>query len=443
MIHSLFIANRGEIAVRIIRACRDLGITSVLAYSSADKDSLPVKLADKSVCVGDVAASSSYLNMDNLITAASGYGCDAIHPGVGFLSENATFAKKVCDEGLIFVGPTPEAISLVGDKVSAKSAAIKANVPIVPGTDGAVENLADAESFVEENGFPIIIKAASGGGGKGMRIVHKIEDLEHNLAITSAEAEKAFSDKRVYIERFLTQPRHVEVQIMADAHGNVLHFGERDCTVQMKHQKLIEESPSPALSHAMREEMGNAAVRLLASIGYINAGTVEFLVDGDKFYFMEVNARIQVEHPVTELVTGIDLIEWQLRVASGEKLPYEQEDIQQNGYSMECRINALTPGTIKYMRIPGGSGVRVDTWIEQGSVVSPFYDSLLIKLLVHAKDRANGIKRMLRTLDELELEGDGFKHNKEWFQKILNNNVFKSGKYTIQFLEETKVLDNK
>lgn len=427
--------------MRIIRACRELGITSVLAYSKADKNSIPVRSADKSVCVGNAPSSESYLNVNNLIAAASGCGCDAVHPGVGFLSENAAFAQEVRNAGLVFVGPSSKAIALLGDKVAAKKAALAANVPIVPGTDGAVESLEDAQKFVQKNGYPIIIKAASGGGGKGMRIVHKAEDLEHNLAMASNEAEKSFSDKRVYIERFLVTPRHVEIQLMADVHGNTIHFGERDCTVQIRHQKLIEESPSPAIDPTMRNEMGAAAVRLLSSLGYENAGTVEFLVDGKDFYFMEVNARIQVEHPVTELVTGTDLIEWQLRIASQEAFPYTQEDIVQTGYAMECRINALTSGRIRHIFTPGGLGIRVDTWVGQESDVSPFYDSLVMKLLVHAKDRVSGIARMQRALTELELEGEGFSHNKEWLQKILSHAVFKSGKYTIQFLEETKVLD--
>lgn len=427
--------------MRIIRACKEMGITSVLAHSTADANSLPVKLADKAVCVGGPPASASYLNMDNLIAAASGHRCDAVHPGVGFLSENAVFAQKVADAGLVFVGPNPRAISLLGDKVAAKEAAKNAQVPIVPGTTGAVSSVQEAKAFIKEYGFPIIIKAASGGGGKGMRVVHKQEDLAHNLTITSAEAEKSFSDSRVYLERYLTKPRHVEIQLIADSHGNVVHLGERDCTVQMRHQKLIEESPSPAISADMREAMGDAAVRLLSSIGYENAGTVEFLVDGSDFYFMEVNSRIQVEHPVTELVTGIDLIEWQLRVAAGEKLGFTQADVRQNGYAMECRINALAPGTIQYAQFPGGNGVRVDAWVGQDTTVNPFYDSLLIKLLVHAEDRAQGIRRMKRALSELELRGEGFSHNKEWFLKILSNGVFNSGKYTIQFLEETKVLD--
>ena len=441
MIKSLFIANRGEIALRIIRACRELGITSVLAYSEPDKDSLSVKAADKSICVGAAPASTSYLNMDNLITAASCYGCDAIHPGVGFLSENPEFAQKIINEGLIFVGPKPDAISQLGDKVAAKKLAIESNVPVVPGTKGAIETIEDAKSFVQEYGYPIIIKAASGGGGKGMRIVEKDQDLEAALAITSAEAEKSFSDKRVYLERYLTKPRHVEIQLIADTHGNTIHLGERDCTVQLRHQKLIEESPSPAITDDMRTKMGQAAVRLLSHIGYENAGTVEFLVDDNDFYFMEVNARIQVEHPVTELVTGIDLIEWQIRVAMGEELPFTQNDISQNGYAMECRINALAPGKIEHVQLPGGIGVRIDSWVGQNSTVSPYYDSLLMKLLVHAKDRESGIRRMLRALEELQLEGRGFSHNKEWFQKILNNNLFKSGKYTIQFLETTKILE--
>ncbi len=443
MMKSIFIANRGEIALRIIRACKELGIRSVIGYSQADKDSFPVSFADKSICIGPSESTKSYLKQDNIIAAASGNDCDAVHPGVGFLSENAEFAKRVIDEGLIFIGPKQETIRLLGDKISAKKSAVNAHVPIVPGTEEAVDSVQQVADFVKEHGFPIIIKAASGGGGKGMRVVEKDSDFEHALQITSSEAEKSFSDKRVYIEKFLVNPRHVEIQILADSYGNVVHLGERDCTVQMRHQKIIEESPSPAVDQVLRERMGEAAIQLALSIGYENVGTVEFLLDGNDFYFMEVNSRIQVEHPVTELVTGIDLIEWQIRVASGEKLSFSQKDIVHKGYAMECRINALTPGTIENINIPGGMGIRVDTWVTQNTFVTPFYDSLLMKLLVYADDRKKGIQKMLRALEELELSGKALSHNKEMLKKILTNSLFRSSRFNLRFLEESGVLGEK
>lgn len=442
MIKSLFIANRGEIAMRIVRACKEMGIRSVIGYSKADEYSMPVRMADEKVCIGAAPSSESYLGIENIISAASVYECEAIHPGVGFLSERGEFARRVLDAGIEFVGPRPDSIHLLGDKVAAKKAAITANVPVVPGTPDAVRNISEAKAFAKEYGYPVIIKAAGGGGGKGIRIIRAEKEMEAGFNITTIEAEKSFGDGRVYIEKFLTHPRHVEIQLLADKHGNVIHLGERDCTVQFRHQKLIEESPSPAIDQTIREKMGVAAVHLLQNIKYENAATVEYLLDGDKFYFMEVNSRIQVEHPVTELVTGIDLIKEQIRVVSGESLSVTQEEVCVSGYAMECRINAITPGKIDYMNIPNGIGVRVDSWISQGDVIPPYYDSLLLKLLVYAKNRNEGIARMLRALDELVLEGKGFSYNKQWHKNILNHTQFRSGKYTIQFLEESGLIDS-
>lgn len=441
MIQSIFIANRGEIAMRIVRTCKELGIESIIGYSEADKDTLPVRMADRKICIGQAAAADSYLNIPHIITAATGCSAEAVHPGVGFMSEREDFAKAVLDAGMEFIGPRPQSIALLGDKVAAKKAAVESEVPVVPGTQGAITDIAEVRQFIAEHGYPIILKAASGGGGKGMRIIHHDDELAMGVKITSAEAEKSFGDGRIYVEKFLTQPRHVEIQLIADKQGNVVHLGERDCTIQYRHQKLIEESPSSALSPQLRETMGSAAVRLLSHVGYENAGTVEFLLDGEDFYFMEVNTRIQVEHPVTELVTGVDLIREQIRVASGESLSITQEDIQLQGYAMECRINALTPGRLEYVHIPGGMGVRVDSFIYQGDMVSPFYDSMLVKLLIHADNRQEGILRMLRALEELELQGPGFSYNKHWLQTILQHKTFLSGKYSIQFLEEEKIMD--
>lgn len=441
MIKSIFIANRGEIAVRIVRACKEMGIVSVIGHSQADKDTMAVRMADKQVCIGPAPSTDSYLNIDNIVTAASGAHCDALHPGVGFMSERADFAETVLSEGIEFIGPRPQSISLLGDKVAAKHAAIAADVPVIPGTKGAVSEISEAKAFIAEYGYPIIIKAASGGGGKGMRIINSDEELEAGFSITAVEAEKSFGDKRIYIERFLTSPRHVEIQMMSDRHGNIVHLGERDCSVQFRHQKLIEESPSPVVSEELRQKMGEASIRLLQSIGYENAGTVEYLLDGEKFYFMEVNTRIQVEHPVTEIVTNTDLIKEQILIASGEKMSFTQEEVALQGYAMECRINAITPGRIESMSIPGGIGVRVDSCIEQGDMMSPFYDSMMVKVLVQAKNRREGITRMLRALDELDMKGGGFSYNGDILKTILQNQVFQSGQYTIQFLEQTGIID--
>ncbi|MFO8043423.1 MAG: acetyl-CoA carboxylase biotin carboxylase subunit [Alkalispirochaeta sp.] len=427
MISSILVANRGEIAVRIVRACRELGIRSVAAYSDADRHSQAVRMADEAVCIGPPAASASYLNISNIVSAAILTHCDAVHPGVGFLSENAKFASEVTDAGLIFIGPPHQTISMLGDKVQAKQTAIAQNVPVIPGSTGSVADIEAARKDAAEIGYPVIVKAASGGGGKGMRICHKEEDLAGILRIASAEAEKAFSDGTVYLEKYLTSPRHVELQVLADTHGTVVHLGERDCSVQENHQKLVEESPSTAVDDALREKMGSDAIRLFSSLDYVGAGTIEFLVEDGKHYFMEVNARVQVEHPVTEMVTGVDIIAEQIRAASGEPLSITQEDIQLRGYAVECRINAKAPGTVTHYYPPGGFGTRVDSFLQTGAIVPPFYDSLVAKLIVHGLDRQEGLARMDRALSEFEISG--IPTNIDRQRDIINSRVFQSGDF--------------
>lgn len=434
MIRSVFIANRGEIAVRIIRTCKEMGIRTVVACSEADRTSLAVRMADEAVCVGPPPASESYLNQSNLIAAAVLKGCDAVHPGFGFLSERADFARRVREEGLVFIGPSPEVIHLLGDKVQAKETARKYGVPVIPGSDGAVEDVAQARALVREMGFPVIVKAAAGGGGKGMRIVWKEEDLERTLRIASQEAEKAFSDGTLYIEKFLQNPRHVEVQLLGDAHGNVVHLGERDCSVQKNHQKLVEESPSPVVTPEMREAMGEAAVRLFKGIGYVGAGTVEFLVADGQFYFMEVNARIQVEHPVTEMITGVDIVREQIRAAGGEALSITQDEVRLDGYALECRINALSPGKVTAFHAPAGFKTRIDSYLYTGAEVPPFYDSLVAKVIVGATTREEGIARMLRALDELVVEG--ITVNTDLQKRIVSHPIFRSGRFGTDVLEK-------
>ena len=427
MISSILVANRGEIAVRIVRACRELGIRSVAAYSDADRHAQAVQMADEAVCIGPPAASASYLNISNIVSAAILTHCDAVHPGVGFLSENAKFAAEVTDAGLIFIGPPHETISMLGDKVQAKQTAIAQNVPVIPGSTGSVANIEAARRDAAEIGYPVIVKAASGGGGKGMRICHKEEDLAGILRIASAEAEKAFSDGTVYLEKYLTSPRHVELQVLADTHGTVVHLGERDCSVQENHQKLVEESPSTAVDDALREKMGSDAIRLFSSLDYVGAGTIEFLVEDGRHYFMEVNARVQVEHPVTEMVTGVDIIAEQIRAASGEPLSITQEDIQLRGYAVECRINAKAPGTVTHYYPPGGFGTRVDSFLHTGAIVPPFYDSLVAKLIVHGLDRQEGLARMDRALSEFAISG--IPTNIDRQRDIINSRVFQSGDF--------------
>ena len=434
MIQSLLIANRGEIAMRIIRTCREMGIRSVIAHSQADRDSLPVRLADDRVCVGPAPARDSYLNVRNLVTAGVLTGCDAVHPGVGFLAENAGFAREVGDAGLIFIGPDPGVIELLGDKIRAKRSAQEAGIPVIPGSAGSVAGAGEAMRSASEIGFPVIVKAAAGGGGKGMRIVRSGEELASVLAIASQEAEKAFSDGTVYLEKYLENPRHVEIQIIADRTGNVVHLGERDCTVQQNHQKLIEESPSPAVTPALRDRMGEDAVRLLRGLRYTGAGTVEFLVKDGEYYFMEVNARVQVEHPVSEMVTGVDIIRQQVLAASNEPLEVRQEDIHFGPYAVECRINARSAGRVTQFIVPGGYGVRMDTFLYTGYLVPPWYDHLVAKLIVTGRSRSEGLRRMERALGELQIEG--IATNIESQKKIVAHPLFRQGKYGTGFLGE-------
>lgn len=433
MIKSILIANRGEIAVRIVRACKELGIRSVMVYSEADQHSLPVKMADQAVCIGPAQSRASYLNIDNIIAAASLTHCDAIHPGVGFLSENPKFARKVEENGFIFIGPKWQTIAAMGDKVEAKRTARKYGVPCIPGSEGSIEDIEKAYQAAEEMGYPVIIKAASGGGGKGMRIVRDPEDFVGTLKIASSEAEQAFNDGTVYLEKYLENPRHVEVQILADSHGTVVHLGERDCSVQENHQKLVEESPSTVVTPEMRERMGSDAVRLFSGLDYVGAGTIEFLVYENNYYFMEINARVQVEHPVTEMVTGVDIIAEQILAASGQRLSITQDDIKLEGYAVECRINAKAPGKITDYLPPGGFGTRIDSFLYNGYMVSPFYDSMIAKVIVRGKDRNAGLDRMYRVLDELVLHG--VPTNTELQKRIISSKIFRSGEYGTDVLK--------
>ncbi|AGY59454.1 acetyl-CoA carboxylase biotin carboxylase subunit [Gloeobacter kilaueensis] len=410
----ILIANRGEIALRILRTCNELGISTVAVYSTADALSLHVQLADEAVCIGEAQPAKSYLYVPNLISAALTRDCDAIHPGYGFLSENSGFAEICTDHGLNFIGPSPEAIRKMGDKSTARDTMRAAGVPTVPGSDGLIESEKEATKVAEQIGYPVIIKATAGGGGRGMRIAGNSRELIKMLQTAQREAESAFGNRGVYIEKYLEEPRHVEFQILADKHGNVVHFGERDCSIQRRHQKLLEESPSPLLSAELRERMGEAAVQAARSIQYVGAGTVEFLVDRHgNFYFMEMNTRIQVEHPVTEMVTSTDLIAEQIRVAAGEALGYEQSDIQFRGHAIECRINCEdpdndfrpTPGTVSAYLPPGGPGVRMDSHLYQGYKVPANYDSLLGKLIVWGRNREEAIRRMRRALQECAITG--------------------------------------
>ena len=434
MIKRLLIANRGEIAVRIIRACRELGIETVAVYSTADKDNLHVKMADKAVCIGPAPSSKSYLNANAIITAALRTDCQAIHPGVGFLSENADFARDIEKAGLIWIGPDPKTIEMLGDKVQARATALKAGLPITPGSDGAIDNEKDAIAVSEKCGLPVIIKAASGGGGKGMRIVWKKEDLAENIKIASTEALANFADGTIYIEKYMVNPRHVELQILADGKGNVSVLGERDCSMQKNHQKLIEESPSPAVSQEMRQKMTEGAVKLFSDLNYRGAGTIEFLVSGNDFYFMEVNARIQVEHPVSEFVSGIDIIREQIRVCDGQNLEVNPENVELKGWAMEARINARTPGKITKLQLPGGPGIRFDSFIYQGYSVLPHYDSMIAKLIAYDTDRNRVIQKLLCALDELVV--DGIQTNIEEQKQILKSKQFVGGNFGTSLYSE-------
>jgi acetyl-CoA carboxylase, biotin carboxylase subunit len=442
MFQKVLIANRGEIALRVIRACRELGIGTVAVYSEADRESLHVRFADDDVCIGPPPSRSSYLNIPRIIAAAEITGVDAIHPGYGFLAENAEFAEICKASNIAFIGPTPEQIRQMGDKASARRLAKAANVPTVPGSDGILADADEALVTAEAIGFPVIIKATAGGGGKGMRIAHDAEQFAELFGLAQNEALSAFGNGDVYVEKYLEHPRHVEIQVMGDQHGTVMHLGERDCSVQRRHQKLIEESPSPAIDREHRNWMGDSAVALAAAIGYVGAGTIEFLLDTDgKFYFMEMNTRIQVEHPVTEMVTGFDLVKEQIRVAAGEPLGFPNPLNGLRGHAIECRVNAEdpyrnfqpSPGLITAYHPPGGPGVRVDTHVYAGYRVPPYYDSLLAKVIVHGRNRDEALRRMGQALDSFILEG--VTTTIPFLARVIRHPDFVSGKVDTRFLE--------
>lgn len=441
MFHKILIANRGEIAVRIIRACREMGIKTVAVYSEADKDALHTLLADEAICIGPASSLESYLSMERILSATVAMKADAIHPGFGFLSENARFAELCKKCHIAFIGPDSEIIHKMGNKSEARRTMMEAGVPVVPGSKEAVYDVETARKMAEEIGYPVMIKASSGGGGKGMRISRDNEDFDMNFQNAQMESIKGFSDNTMYIEKYIEQPRHIEFQVLADRFGNVVHLGERDCSIQRRHQKVMEESPSVAISPELRKVMGEMAVRATKAVHYENAGTIEFLLDKDKnFYFMEMNTRIQVEHPVTEMVTGLDLIKEQIRIASGEALSVTQDEIQITGHAIECRINAENPlknfmpcpGLITNVHLPGGNGVRVDTAIYNNYKVPSNYDSMLLKLIVHDKDRASAIEKMRSALGELVIEG--IETNLDFEYEIINNEDFQIGNIDTDFI---------
>lgn len=443
MFQKILIANRGEIAVRIIRACRELGITSVAVYSTADKDALHTQLADEAICIGKAAPADSYLNMERILSAAIASKAEAIHPGFGFLSENAKFAQMCEQCHIAFIGPSAEVIRRMGNKQEARNTMINAKVPVVPGTKEAVYTADYGLKLAEQIGFPVMIKAASGGGGKGMRISRSVEDFTENFEVAQTESVNGFADDTMYIEKYIEDPRHIEFQILADKFGNVISLGERDCSIQRRHQKMVEESPSAALDDKLRAQMGEVAVRAAKAAKYESAGTIEFLLDKNKkFYFMEMNTRIQVEHPVTELVTGLDLIKEQIFIAAGEKLQWRQKDIYITGHAIECRINAENPaknfmpcpGKIEYLHLPGGNGVRIDSAIYTGYTIPPNYDSMIAKIIVYGKDRQTAIDKMRSALGEVNI--DGITTNLDYQYDIITHPVFQSGNITTGFIEQ-------
>lgn len=443
MLKKVLVANRGEIALRIIRACKELGVQTVAVYSKADEESLHVHVADEAICVGPGISSESYLNMDNIISAAINSGCDGIHPGYGFLSENTEFAKCCVENNIKFIGPKAEVISRMGNKSEARKTMIEAGVPVVPGSEGTVDDVESALELAEKMGYPVIIKASSGGGGRGMRIVYSKEELADKYDTAKAEAISAFGDGDMYLEKFVEMPRHIEFQILADEYGNVVHLGERDCSMQRRNQKVIEESPCVIIGEALRMKMGEIAVRAARFVGYENAGTIEFLLDkNNDFYFIEMNTRIQVEHPVTEMVTGVDLIKEQIRIASGEKLKFEQEDIKINGHAIECRINAEdmkhgfrpSPGKIDIYMVPGGNGIRMDSHVYTGYTVPPYYDSMIGKLIVFGETREEALRKMERSIDEFVVEG--IDTNIDFHKLLLNNEKFIANNIYTTFIEK-------
>jgi len=448
MFDRILIANRGEIAVRVIRACRELGIRTVAVYSEADRDSLHTRIADEAVCIGAAASNRSYLNIPNIISAASITGVDAIHPGYGFLAENPYFAEICETSGFRFIGPRAAAIEAMGAKAVARDLMIKAGVPVVPGTQGIINSDEEAARVAEEIGYPILIKASAGGGGRGMRLAHSKADLFSAMQMARVEAEKAFGNSAVYLEKYVQEPRHIEIQILADEHGNVVYLGERECSIQRRNQKLIEESPSVALSPELRKQMGDVAVKAAKVVNYTNAGTIEFLLDKNKkFYFMEMNTRIQVEHPVTELVTGIDLVKCQIRIAAGEPLGFSQDDIKVRGWALECRINAEdpakgfrpSPGTISDYLPPGGFGVRVDSAAYPGYTIPPFYDSMIGKVITWGRDREEAINRMKRALTEFIIEGPPT--TIPFHLQVLNNAYFRKGDINTHFVQDRMAVE--
>jgi len=440
MFGKVLIANRGEIALRVHRACQEMGIRTVAVHSTADATAMHVRLADESVCIGPPAARDSYLNVAALLSAATITGADAIHPGYGFLSENARFAEMVEAHGLTFIGPSPEHIRMMGDKIAAKTAMRKLGVPLVPGSDGALANLEEARAVAETVKYPVLIKAAAGGGGRGMKVALSAEELEEAWRVARTEAKAAFGDDAVYLEKYLDRPRHIELQVLADTHGKVVHFGERDCSLQRRHQKLVEEAGSPVLSQAERDALGATVTKALAQLGYRNAGTLEFLWQDGQFAFIEMNTRLQVEHPVTEMVCDVDLVKEQIRIAAGERLGYAQADIRFSGHAIECRITAEdpesfapSPGKVTTYHAPGGLGVRVDSALYSGYTVPPHYDSLVAKLVVHAPTRREAIARLRRALAEMVV--DGIKTTLPLHQRVVEDAEFQAGDYTIHWLE--------
>lgn len=442
-IKKILIANRGEIAIRVIRACQDLGITSVAVFSDCDRTALHVRLAHEAYYVGPSPSSQSYLVHDNIIKAAKESKADAIHPGYGFLAENAEFAQRCADEGIIFIGPTPETIRLLGDKLEARAMAAKAGLPVVPGTAIGPNDISTAQLFGAQAGYPVLVKAAAGGGGKGMRVVEAAEAFEESLASASREAQSAFGDSRVFLEKYLPRPRHIEIQILCDQHGNAIHLGERECSIQRRHQKVIEESPSPVMNEELRQQMGEAAVSIVRASKYVGAGTVEFLVDQDlSFYFLEVNTRLQVEHPVTEMVTGIDLVKEQIAIAEGQPLRFRQEDIELRGHAMECRIYAEDPdagfmpstGKLNNYRIPAGPGVRVDSGVIIHSEIPIYYDPMIAKLVVWGRDRSEALARIRRALEEYRISG--VKSTVGFHRTVMQNERFIKGEFSTKFLQE-------
>ncbi|MEM7196812.1 MAG: acetyl-CoA carboxylase biotin carboxylase subunit [Pseudomonadota bacterium] len=440
MFRRILIANRGEIALRILRACRLLGVETVIAHSKVDEDSMPVRLADTAVCIGNATPAETYLNIPALLTVAEMCAVDAIHPGIGFLAENENFARLVEAHGYVFIGPDPEHIGKMGDKIIAKETARNLGIPVVPGSDGGVTTAQEARAIADSIGYPVILKAAAGGGGRGMKLAHHADEIDEALSLCRTEARAAFGDDQVYIEKYLDNPRHIEIQVIGDQHGNCVHFFERDCSVQRRHQKVVEEAPSPILNHSQRQEIGARVTTALSMMRYKGVGTIEFLYEDGEFYFIEMNTRLQVEHTISEMITGVDLVKAQIRVAAGEKLWMHQDDIPLRGHAIECRINAEdpqnflpSPGTVTTYHAPGGPGVRIDSHMFEGYVVPPYYDSLAVKLIVWAPDRQQCIGRTQLALSEFVISG--IKTNLSLHEEILMSEDFRSGDYNIKWLE--------